>query len=90
MSEFFLELFSEEIPANLQRSSRLLLLEGFQKLSWKVILAGRPKVAERRSEVARKSATGQLQFFGLADRQWNDIKLQVEFDGYCASKVYTF
>ena len=32
MSEFFLELFSEEIPANLQRSSRLLLLEGFQKL----------------------------------------------------------
>ena len=32
MPEFFLELFSEEIPANLQRSSRLLLLEGFQKL----------------------------------------------------------
>tara|TARA_B100000965_G_scaffold285418_1_gene243329 strand:- start:519 stop:2585 length:2067 start_codon:yes stop_codon:yes gene_type:complete len=32
MSEFFLELFSEEIPANLQRNSRDLLLESFQKL----------------------------------------------------------
>jgi glycyl-tRNA synthetase beta chain len=32
MSEFFLELFSEEIPANLQRNSRVLLLENFQKL----------------------------------------------------------
>ena len=32
MSEFFLELFSEEIPAGLQRNSRNVLLEGFQKL----------------------------------------------------------
>jgi glycyl-tRNA synthetase beta chain len=32
MSEFFLELFSEEIPSNLQRNSRTLLLESFQKL----------------------------------------------------------
>ena len=32
MSEFFLELFSEEIPANLQKSSRIILLENFQKL----------------------------------------------------------
>ncbi|MDB2341642.1 glycine--tRNA ligase subunit beta [Candidatus Pelagibacter bacterium] len=32
MSEFFLELFSEEIPANLQRVSRALLLENFKKL----------------------------------------------------------
>ena len=32
MSEFFLELFSEEIPANLQINSRLILLESFQKL----------------------------------------------------------
>ena len=32
MSEFFLELFSEEIPAGLQRNSRNALLEGFQKL----------------------------------------------------------
>ena len=32
MSEFFLELFSEEIPANLQSDSRILLLESFQKL----------------------------------------------------------
>ena len=32
MSEFFLELFSEEIPANLQSNCRLLLLENFQKL----------------------------------------------------------
>ena len=32
MSEFFLELFSEEIPANLQRDSRTLLLENFKKL----------------------------------------------------------
>jgi len=32
MSEFFLELFSEEIPANLQRVSRTLLLENFKKL----------------------------------------------------------
>ena len=32
MSEFFLELFSEEIPANLQRNSRVVLLESFQKL----------------------------------------------------------
>ena len=32
MSEFFLELFSEEIPAGLQRNSRKVLLESFQKL----------------------------------------------------------
>ena len=32
MSEFFLELFSEEIPAGLQRNSRIVLLESFQKL----------------------------------------------------------
>jgi len=32
MSEFFLELFSEEIPAGLQRNSRKTLLENFQKL----------------------------------------------------------
>ena len=32
MSEFFLELFSEEIPASLQRNSRKTLLESFQKL----------------------------------------------------------
>ena len=32
MSEFFLELFSEEIPASLQRNSRKALLESFQKL----------------------------------------------------------
>jgi glycyl-tRNA synthetase beta chain len=32
MSEFFLELFSEEIPASLQRDARKVLLEGFQKL----------------------------------------------------------
>ena len=32
MSEFFLELFSEEIPAGLQQNSRNILLENFQKL----------------------------------------------------------
>jgi len=32
MSEFFLELFSEEIPASLQSNSRKVLLESFQKL----------------------------------------------------------
>jgi len=32
MSEFFLELFSEEIPAGLQKNSRDVLLENFQKL----------------------------------------------------------
>ena len=32
MSEFFLELFSEEIPAGLQRNSRNVLLENFQNL----------------------------------------------------------
>ena len=32
MSEFFLELFSEEIPANLQSEFRTLLLDSFQKL----------------------------------------------------------
>ena len=32
MSEFFLELFSEEIPANLQNNSRKILLESFQQL----------------------------------------------------------
>ena len=32
MSEFFIELFSEEIPAGLQRNSRNTLLENFQNL----------------------------------------------------------
>ena len=32
MSEFFLEIFSEEIPANLQESSRKVLLDNFLKL----------------------------------------------------------
>ena len=32
MSEFFLELFSEEIPAGLQQNSRNALLENFQNL----------------------------------------------------------
>ena len=32
MSEFFIELFSEEIPAGLQRNSRNTLLETFQNL----------------------------------------------------------
>ena len=32
MSEFFLELFSEEIPANLQKNCRVLILENFKKL----------------------------------------------------------
>ena len=32
MAQFFLELFSEEIPANLQQRSRILLLDSFQKL----------------------------------------------------------
>ena len=32
MSEFFLELFSEEIPASLQSNSRKALLENFHKL----------------------------------------------------------
>ncbi len=32
MSEFFLELFTEEIPTNLQNSSREILLRNFQKL----------------------------------------------------------
>jgi len=32
MSEFFLELFSEEIPPDLQRNSRNVLLKSFQKL----------------------------------------------------------
>jgi len=32
MSEFFIELFSEEIPAGLQRNSRKVLLENFQNL----------------------------------------------------------
>ena len=32
MSEFFLELFTEEIPTNLQNSSREVLLRNFKKL----------------------------------------------------------
>jgi glycyl-tRNA synthetase beta chain len=32
MTEFFLELFSEEIPAILQKNSRTVLLDNFQKL----------------------------------------------------------
>jgi glycyl-tRNA synthetase beta chain len=31
MAEFFLELFSEEIPAGLQKNLREILLEEFQK-----------------------------------------------------------
>ena len=30
MAEFFLELFSEEIPANLQKNARNIILESFQ------------------------------------------------------------
>ena len=29
MSEFFLELFSEEVPANLQKNARATLLQNF-------------------------------------------------------------
>ena len=32
MSEFFLELFSEEIPAVLQQNARNILFENFQRL----------------------------------------------------------
>jgi len=32
MSEFFLEIFSEEVPANLQKTARKTLLENFTKL----------------------------------------------------------
>ncbi|MDC0215602.1 glycine--tRNA ligase subunit beta [Candidatus Pelagibacter sp.] len=32
MSEFFLELFSEEIPANLQQNARKIILDNFKKL----------------------------------------------------------
>ena len=32
MAEFFLELFSEEIPPKLQKNTRDFLLENFQKL----------------------------------------------------------
>ena len=32
MSEFFLELFSEEVPANLQKNAREAILEKFKKL----------------------------------------------------------
>ena len=32
MSDFFLELFSEEIPAAMQKRSSVILLENFQKL----------------------------------------------------------
>ena len=32
MTEFFLELFSEEIPTNLQKNSRIVLLDSFKKL----------------------------------------------------------
>ena len=32
MAEFFLELFSEEIPPNLQKNARVFFLESFQKL----------------------------------------------------------
>ena len=32
MAEFFLELFSEEIPAGLQSNSRNVLLKSFQRL----------------------------------------------------------
>ena len=32
MADFFLELFSEEIPANLQKAARSIVLESFKKL----------------------------------------------------------
>ena len=32
MAEFFLELFSEEIPPNLQKNARVSFLQNFQKL----------------------------------------------------------
>ena len=32
MADFFLELFSEEIPANLQKTARSTVLESFKKL----------------------------------------------------------
>ena len=32
MAEFFLELFSEEIPPNLQKNARVFFLENFKKL----------------------------------------------------------
>ena len=32
MAEFFLELFSEEMPPNLQKNARVFFLENFQKL----------------------------------------------------------
>ena len=32
MTEFFLELFSEEIPPNLQKNARVFFLENFKKL----------------------------------------------------------
>ena len=32
MSEFFLEIFSEEVPANLQKTARKIILENFTKL----------------------------------------------------------
>ena len=38
MAEFFLELFSEEIPAGLQKNLREKLLEEFQKFFWKNLL----------------------------------------------------
>ena len=38
MSEFFLELFSEEIPANLQKNTRKVLLQNFKDFFKKKIL----------------------------------------------------
>ena len=38
MSEFFLELFSEEIPANLQKNARNNLLQNFKDFFVKKIL----------------------------------------------------
>ena len=32
MSEFFLEIFSEEVPASLQKSAREIILQSFKKL----------------------------------------------------------
>ena len=34
MSEFFLELFSEEIPSTLQKKARELLLQNFKDLTY--------------------------------------------------------
>ena len=44
MSEFFLELFSEEIPTELQKNFREELLEGFQKTFLKRSIKSKKKL----------------------------------------------